>query len=145
MKKLHLTLKPMFNVMLMMVWGIGTMVGYFAVSPHPLLFIFVGAVLGLIGGLMQIQSFKEGIELFLNAETLLDVRSQLKSTKWGKRYLYWLWGGSILLAVFVVKLSPDPIVAFLAGYFSMMFLREVVTLKSAFELRKLLEEATNNE
>ena len=145
MKKLHLTFKPMFNVMLIMAWGIATLVGYFAVNSHPFLFIFVGAVLGLVGGFMQIQNFKEGVEFFLNAESLLEVRSQLKSTKWGKRYLYWLWGGNILLVVFVIKISADPIVSFLVSYFSMMFFREVVTLKSVFELRKLLLGVANNE
>lgn len=132
-------MKPMFNLALVMIWGIAAMVGFFAVSPHPLLFILVGAMLGLVGGIMQAQSFKEGKENFLNAETMLEVRSQLKATKWGKRYLYWLWGGNILLLVFVIIFSADPIIAFLVGYFSMMFFREIITLKSTFELNKLVQ------
>jgi len=136
-------MKPLFNVMLIICWGIATMVFFFAVNPHPLPFLLVGAMLGLVGGVMQTQSFKEGN--FLNAETMMEVRSQLKSTKWGKRYLYWLCGGSILLFIFVIIFSADPVIVFLMGYFSMMFFREIVTLKSVFKLRKILLKATNNE
>jgi hypothetical protein len=86
---------------------------------------------------MQLLAFKEGKENFLKAQTALEVRAKLKETKWGRRYLYFLWASISVLALLSISSSPTPLLGFLAAYFGMMFIREVVTLKPALDLRKL--------
>jgi len=86
---------------------------------------------------MQTLSFREAKSSFLDATSLLDVRVKLKETTWGKRYLTFLWAANAFLVVLALSYSPSPYWAVLVGYFSLMFSREIVTLKSTFELNRL--------
>jgi hypothetical protein len=86
---------------------------------------------------VQVLSFREGQRAFLAATTVLDARKELKKTKWGRRYLYFLWSGAILLVLVSGLTARNPVLAFPAGYFSMMFAREVMTLKPTFELQRM--------
>ena len=86
---------------------------------------------------MQLLSFKEGREKFLQTRTALEVRAKLRETKWGKRYIYFLWFAGAVLVFLSVLISKNPLFSFPAGYFAMMFVREIVTLKPTLELRRM--------
>jgi hypothetical protein len=93
--------------------------------------------MGIVGGLMQIKGFNEARESFLNTSSMLEVRAAMKATKWGRRYIYFLWTGNIVLVILALSLTNNPALSVLVGYFSLMFAREIITLKSTFELYKL--------
>ena len=106
-------------------------------DPLPIAEIATGCVLGAFGGYMQLLSFKEGgTEKFLQARTALEVRAKLRETKWGRRYICFLWFAGAALVVLSLFLSKNPLFAFLAAYFGMMLTREIMTLKPTLELRR---------
>jgi len=134
MNKLHPTLKPTTNIVLILVWGVAVVMLLTILDTWPIYILVSGSALGLIGGLMQIQSFKESKQSFQEAKTMIEVRNSLKNTKWGKRYLYFLWTGNALLVVIAFLTANNPLLSILAGYFLLMFVREIVTLKPTMEL-----------
>lgn len=134
MNKLHFSLKPTTNIILILVWGIAVLMLLTFYKPWPILVLVVGGTLGLIGGLMQLLSFKESKQSFQEAKSFNEVRNSLKSTKWGKRYLYFLWSTNVLLVVVALLTTKNPLLSVLAGYFLLMFVREIVTLKPILEI-----------
>ena len=137
MPKPHASLRPATNIVAILAWAIAAGVMSSLVAPRPFLVMGFGVFLGVIGGYMQVLSFREGRESFLSANSAMDVRRRMKETKWGKKYIYFLWAGGVLLVVVSFLVSTNPALAFPAGYFSMMFAREVVTLKPTFELQRM--------
>jgi len=137
MNKPHFTLRPSANIIFIMLWGAIAVSLFFICDPHPILIAGVGALLGLIGGIMQTLSFRQARDSFLDTKTMLEVRAKLKSTIWGRRYLYYLWASNIFLVVLSFSFSSNPALAILIGFFSLMFIREIITLKQTFELSRL--------
>ena len=136
MTKPHISLRPSTNIILIIVWAALAIISISKFNPWPFPIIVAGTIFGVLGGIMQLLSMNEGRVKFLNALTLLDIRALLKSSKWGKRYIYFLWSTSI--GIFVLSLSTkQPLWALFAGYFSMSFFRDLITLKSTYELTKL--------
>ena len=134
MNKPHSTLRPTTNIVLIFVWGVAVVVLLTILKPWPMYILLSGSALGLIGGLMQIQSFKESKQSFQEARTMIEVRNSLKNTKWGKRYLYFLWVGNALLVAIAFVTTNNPLPSILVGNFLLMFIREIVTLKPTMEL-----------
>jgi putative Mn2+ efflux pump MntP len=108
--------------------------------------VFAAAILlGIIGGILQWKSFNEAKAEFLKANTMLNVRATLKSTTWGGRYLYVLWGGNLLLVLLSIVVGRrvvggNPFSTVLMGLFTMMCVRELITLPPTFQLRQLLRQ-----
>ena len=145
MAKTHASLSPFANIVLTIVWGAVAGILFFAVEPHvPLAIALVGAVLGAISGIMQHLSFKEATNGFTAASSFLDVRRVFKSTSWGNRYIWWLYLSKAVLAVLAFLLILHPllsiILGYLAGYMSLMFVRELVTLRDTFFLQRLTSQ-----
>ncbi len=141
MAKIHSTLKTSTNVVMIFLWG--ALAGTFAYlsAPHSLFIITIGAILGAIGGTMQYYAFSELKERLLDASSMLEVRKKLKETKWGKIYIPFLWVGNLLLvAVVIVMHRGNMPLEIMAGYFSLMFIREIITLKPTIELAELLKQ-----
>lgn len=138
MKKPHATLRIGTNLALVSAWAAAAAVLASLADQTPRLEIAVGVLLGIVGGYMQQLSFKEGRERFLQAFTALEVRRTLKATKWGKRYLYFLWLSGISLATLAFTTAANPAIAFPSAYFAMMCARELLTLKATFELKLML-------
>jgi len=143
MAKTHASLSPAANIFLMIVWGAIAGILFFVVKPHvPLALALGGAMLGAVCGVMQHLSFKEATSGFTSASSLLDVRRAFKSTSWGSRYIWWLYLSKVVLAVFTFLLIRQPllglILGYLAGYMSLMFVRELVTLRDTFYLQRLI-------
>ena len=134
MNKPHTTLKTSTNVIFILIWGSVVVLILLMLNPWPISILVIGAVLGMVGGLMQTLSFKESKSSFKEAKTMIEVRNSLKNTKWGKRYLVFLWSGNILLVVIAFATTKVPLLSMLLGYFTLMFARELVTLKSTIEL-----------
>lgn len=135
MKKMHNTLKPSTNIVMILLWGALAGFATFISAPHSFLVVIVGLILGVSGGVMQWLAFTESKEKFLTASTMLEVRKELKETKWGKRYIPFLWLGNLVIVVLVVIIGKGNLfILIMAGYFSLMFARELVTLKPTFEL-----------
>ena len=145
MAKTHASLSPITNILLTIVWGAIAGILFFVVEPHvPPAFAIVGAVLGAVCGVMQHLSFKEATNGFTTASSLLDVRRAFKSTSWGSRYIWWLYFSKVVLAVLAFLLIRQPLLGiifgYLAGYMSLMFVRELVTLRDAFYLQRLISQ-----
>ena len=138
MSKPHSTLRPGVNCIFILLWGIIAVTLFIKCHPHPVLIAGVAAILGILGGVMQTLGLREARQSFLETKTAFDVRRAFKATKWGRRYLYFLWAGGSLLLFLSFFFSTNPLLAVTVGYFGMMFFREVVTLKSTFGLSRLV-------
>ena len=137
MNKPHATLRLSTNLFLIFAWVLATVIFAAVSDPLPMVEIAAGCFLGALGGYMQLLSFKEGREKFLQTRTALEVRAKLRETKWGKRYIYFLWFAGAVLVFLSVLISKNPLFSFPAAYFAMMFVREIVTLKPTLELRRM--------
>jgi hypothetical protein len=142
MSKPHSSLSPSINILLIFAWAAGAAVFLFVVEPHaPILLAVVGAGFGATGGIMQHLSFTQATKGFSAASSLLEVRSAFKATIWGTRYVRFLYFSKFVLMVLAVVLVRQPIfgviMGYIAGYFSLMFVREVVTLRDTFFLYRL--------
>ena len=150
MSKPHSSLSPTTNVLLIFAWAAVAAVFLFVVEPHaPVIIAVVGAVLGAVGGVMQHLSFTQATKGFSAASTLPEVRSAFKATTWGTRYIRFLYFSKFVLIALAFVLVRQPLFAvifgYIAGYFSLMFVREVVTLRDTFLLHRLSTHAPNSE
>ena len=150
MSKPHSSLSPTTNVLLIFVWAAVAAVFLFVADPHaPIIIAVVGAVLGVVGGAMQHLSFMQAGKGFSAASTLLEVRSAFKATTWGTRYIRFLYFSKVVLIILSFVLVRQPLMAvvygYFAGYFSLMFVREIVTLRDIFFLHRLSTNASNGE
>ena len=133
----HISLRPSINVILVVFWM--SLAVFFGSESIPLPIVISGALFGIAEGIMWILGIKESGRDLQNVQTILDVREQLKKTKWGKRYFCSIWTGSI--ALFFISLSySQPFNTLLVGYFIMCFFREITALKSSFELLKIIRD-----
>ena len=80
MTKVHSTLKPSTNIVMILLWGILAVITAYNSRPYSYPIVFVGLILGIFSGIMQSLAFAESREAFLNTSTLLDVRKKLKNT-----------------------------------------------------------------
>ena len=94
---------------------------------------------------MQHLSIRQASANFTTTSSLLEVRSALKATPWGSRYLLFLWSCKLVLAILAFVIIREPVLAilngYLAAYVSLMFAREVVTLPDTFFLHRLSSNA----
>ena len=95
--------------------------------------VLAAGVLGLICGVMQQAAVLEKPQGFSHAHSMIEVQRQFAKTYWGKRYRYFLWAsyGAIILVSFFWLRNLG---AMVAGYFTLMFTREIVTLRATFFL-----------
>lgn len=140
MNKQHFSLHPSTNIILTLLWGAISITLLINTVPYQVLIFFIASVLGIIGGIMQILGFRQAKHSFLDAQTMSEVRAKLKSTTWGKRYIYYLWGSNIFLLTIAFFVASRPVVAIVLGFFTFMFFREIITLKQTFELKKMQNE-----
>jgi hypothetical protein len=140
--KSHVTLSPQTNVLLLFVWVIGVVFAFLVVQPRlPLALGFAGGLLGAVAGTMQHFSIHQDPSRFVDASSLMGVRSALTSTAWGRKYIAWLYFCKVVLLVIAFLLIREPlyrvVLGYLAAYFSLMLVRDAVTLKDTFVLRRL--------
>jgi hypothetical protein len=146
MPKPHTSLSPRTNILLIFVWAAVAAAFFFVLEPRtPIMLGVIGAFLGAVGGAMQHLSLREASASFTSTSSLLEVRSALKATPWGSRYIRFLWSCKLLLLVLAFVLIREPLFAvlfgYLAAYVSLMFVREIVTLRDTFFLHRLSSNA----
>ena len=138
---MHTTLQPKTNIKLLAIWGTITVVVVMVAFPVPWSMLVVGAALGACAGVIQLRSLRDSATLLLRAQTAMDVRRALSSSRTGRIYLYAFWGSMLILFAAAVYLLRDrAFVGLIASYSAFAFMRELVTLRGAYELHKISME-----
>jgi len=146
MAKPHSSLSPTTNILLTFAWAAVAALFLFVIEPHSPIIL---AVIGAVGGVMQHLSFKEATKGFSAASSLMEVRRAFKATQWGSRYIRFLYFSKFVLIALSFLHIRQPLLSvifgYLAGYFTLMFVREIVTLRDTFFLQRLSANAPNSE
>ena len=122
-------------------WGGLAIVVVFIASPTPWFFYAFGVALGVPAGIIQLRALRESSASLLTTESALDVRRVLSSSHAGRLYLYAFWSSmAVLSALAFCLLRGRAFVGLLAGYSAFAFMRELLTLRGTFELRRLSME-----
>lgn len=138
---MHTTLQPKTNMRLLAIWGVVAVVVAFIASPIPWLFLGVGLALGVCAGIIQLRALRESSASLLTTQTAMDVRRVLSSSRSGRLYLYAFWFSmAVLFVLAFYLLRGRGFVGLLAGYSAFAFMRELLTLRGTFELRRLSTE-----
>jgi hypothetical protein len=134
---MHATLTPKANIRMIVVFA-GALAVLVFLSPGPLWFFIVcGAVLGAIGGLLQLQALRHSSPEFIHADTALQVRRVLASSHWGKAYLVVFWlSGLLFLALAIITWKQQFIFGWLAAFLTFGIFRDCTALVAVFELQK---------
>lgn len=144
--KTHTTLSPRTNLLFISIWAIVVVSAFVIVQPRlPFTLAMAGGLCGALAGIMQHLSISHDQRGFLAASSLMGVRRALTNTAWGRRYIAWLYFSKFALIVitFLVIRKPLPQVLFgyLAAYFSLMLVRDIITLRDTFALHGLRNSA----
>jgi hypothetical protein len=71
----------------------------------------------------------------------MGVRRAFTGTPWGRKYIAWLYFCKVVLLLIAFMLIREPlyrvILGYLAAYFSLMLIRDAVTLRDTYVLHKL--------
>jgi len=150
MPKPHYSLSPGTNIVFIVASAGAASILLFVMKPHaPISLAIAGAVPGILGGLMQHWSMRQAAGGFSAASSLLEIRSAFKATQWGRRYIRFLYFSKFALLVLAFLLVREPligvVIGYFAGFFSLMFAREVTTLRDVFFLQRLSTHGQNKE
>ena len=148
--KIHSSLSPRTNVVLICTWAVVTAFAFFVLSPHlPFGLGIVGGLLGAAAGTCQHLSLKQNLEGFLSASSFMEVRRGLTSSRWGRAYIACVYVSKVALAVLAFVLVKTPlfrvVLGYAAAYISFMLIRDILTLKDTFTLRTLRDGRTTPE
>ena len=140
--KSHATLSPRTNVLLLFVWAMCVVFAFLVCQPRfPVALGLAGGLLGAVAGTMQHFSISQDPPRFAAASSLMGVRRALTSTAWGRKYIAWLYFCKIVLLLIAFLLIREPlyrvVLGYLAAYFSLMLVRDAVTLKDTYVLHRL--------
>jgi hypothetical protein len=89
----HASLRPRVNVVLMATCGVAAIGLSLVAQRLPTVTLLVGAAAGAAVGRSQRRSLREAAVAFRGADTALEVRRVLASTRSGKIGLWIQWGG----------------------------------------------------
>jgi hypothetical protein len=142
MAKSHSTLSPRTNMLFLFIWAVGVVFAFLVVRPRlPVALGLAGGLLGAVAGTMQHLSISEDLSRFVAASSLMGVRRALTSTAWGRKYIAWLYFCKVVLLLIAFVLIREPlyrvVLGYLAAYFSLMLVRDAVTLKDTYILHRL--------
>ena len=94
---------------------------------------------------MQHLSIRHDPSGFLAASSLMGGRRALTSTSWGRSYITWLYFSKLALVLITVVLTRRPlprvVFGYLTAYFSLMPVRDIITLRDTFALYVLRNNA----
>lgn len=135
---MHTSLSPKTNIRLIILWAIILIAVLLFASPTPWFFLVLGAGLGAGAGVLQLLAIRQASAPLLETVTMMDVRRALRSSRWGRLYLYAFWLSMILLFVLgFFLLHSRAAVGLIAGYSAFALIRELLTLRGTFELQLL--------
>jgi hypothetical protein len=90
---------------------------------------------------MQHLSISQDPSRFTAASSLMGVRRALTGTAWGRKYIAWLYFCQIVLPLIVFLSIREPLyrvaIGCLGAYFSLMLVRDAVTLRDTYLLHRL--------
>jgi hypothetical protein len=140
--KSHATLSPRTNLLLLFVWATGVGFAFLLVRPRlPVALGLIGGLLGALAGMLQHLSISQDPSGFVAASSLMGVRRALTSTAWGRKYIAWLYFCNAVLLLLAFMLIRQPlfqvVLGYLGAYFSLMLVRDAVTLRDTYLLRSL--------
>lgn len=141
------SLTPRTNLLLLCTWTVGVIFAFLLLQPHlPVALGIAGGLLGAIAGTIQHLSISQDPPRFVAASSLMGVRRALTSTAWGRTYIAWLYFCKVVLLVVAYLLIREPVyrvvLGYLAAYFSLMLVRDAVTLRDTYVLRRLGNPST---
>ena len=144
--KTQTTLSPRTNLLLISIWAIVVISAFEIVQPRlPLTIAIVGGLCGALSGILQHLSIRQDPRGFLAASSLMGVRRALTTTAWGRRYIAWLWFSKfalVLITLLLIRKPPSRVLfGYLTAYFSIMLVRDIITLRDTFSLRGLRNSA----
>lgn len=144
--KTHTTLSPRTNLLLIVVWAIVVVSAFVIVRPRlPFTVAIAGGLCGALAGIMQHLSIRHDPLGFLAASSLMGVRCALTNTAWGRRYIAWLYFSKfalVLVTFLLIRNSlPQVLFGYLTAYFSLMLIRDIITLRDTFALHSLRSSA----
>jgi hypothetical protein len=140
--KTHTTLSPRTNLLLISIWVIVLVSAFVVVQPRlPFTLAIAGGLCGALAGIMQHLSISHDTRGFLAASSLMGVRRALTNTAWGRRYIAWLYFSKFALVLITFLLIRKPLsqvlFGYLTAYFSLMLVRDIITLRDTFALHGL--------
>jgi hypothetical protein len=146
MPKLHWSLSPIANILFIPLWAVATAVFVWLLDvPGRFAVAITGGLLGISAGLFQHLALVQASDALGGAGSLLEIRRCLKSTPWGRRYIFLLYLSKAIILVPVLVIFEysvwSVLFAYLSGYFSLMFTREIVTLRDTFRLHGIAARA----
>jgi len=134
---MHTTLKPIWNIALLVIWAIAAAVFALSASLIPWVSLAAGFLFGSSAGMIQARTLRASKSAFTTATSLMEVRQVLQASTSGKTYLILLWAELILLLFLAIWFyRPDVFGAFAASYCAYAFARELTTLPVIFSLCK---------
>ncbi|MBW4622698.1 MAG: hypothetical protein KME17_25490 [Cyanosarcina radialis HA8281-LM2] len=138
---MHTSLQPKTNIRLLVIWSVVALSVAVVASPTPWLFLGSGMVLGACAGIIQLRALRESSRALLAAQSTIEVRRALSSSRSGRYYIYTFWFSmAVLLALAFYVFRGRAFVGLLAGYSAFAFMRELLTLRGTFELHRLSTE-----
>jgi hypothetical protein len=145
--KTHASLSPLTNLLLICVWAMVVIVGFLIVQPRlPVELGVAGGLFGALAGIMQHLSINHDPRRFIAASSLMGVRRALTSNPWGRKYVGWLYFSKFALILLAFLLLKAPLyrvmLGYLAAYFSLMLVRDAVTLRDTYTLHRLSNTAS---
>jgi hypothetical protein len=139
---MNASLKPKWNIAMLMLWAIAAALSARSASSIPWVSLASGALLGGVAGMIQARILVASKSAFIAATSLLEVRKVLEASTSGKTYFMLFWGSQILLLLLAIWLyQPDAVWAFAASYCAYAFARELATLPATFLLSRASDDA----
>jgi hypothetical protein len=128
-------------MLLIPVWAlVAGLFVFLADAPASFALVLAGTVLGVAGGIIQHLGLVQASDALRAASSLLEVRRCFKSTRWGRRSIWFLYLSRLVLlalAFLIVRTALfNVLFSYLAGEYSLRFTRELVTLRDTFRLHR---------
>lgn len=130
-------LKPKTNIILIFTSSLAVFVAFYFSPTSPILLLVISSIFGLLAGIMQVLCLQTSQNTFGSASSMQEFARVLAANKWGRRYQQFYKISNLIflvLSLYFFKAFPFN---FIVAYFSFALLRDIVTLKSIFDLQKI--------
>lgn len=135
----HYTLTPRYNAFLIGLWSILLIILVLVVKPVPILSVLVGVGGGFAIGFLQMQAIQTDPSRFARAQSALEVREAIRSSKTGQPaiVLQYVIGALIFICGLISGITGYPLLLYwLAGYIALMLMREILTFRATFLIQQ---------
>ena len=117
------------NYLMVAVWLLSLAVVLYIGGADAIKTAGITSVAGILAGYLQLQALLLKPQEFKQAETAMEVRHVMLSTKQGKASIVLLWLMGIITVACIILLSLEqPIAIYMAAYTAFAFTRDVVAM-----------------